>query len=98
VAARKISRGRKNPQEKTGEDTHDFTVLYMEGSDFRREKIEGTFIHVRKHEVEIESSFLLQPKQVLYWDDKQDRGTLRVAMVKWVKETGDTYRAGLSLL
>ncbi len=70
----------------------------MEGSDFKREKIKGTFINVDKPEVEISTTFPLQPKQVVYWSNKETKGDLQFGMVKWMKKTGDTHCVGLSLL
>ncbi len=89
--------GRK-PQGETGEDLYDFTVLYMEGSDFKREKIKGRLIRAGVPEVEISTTFPLQPKQVVYWGEKHKKDHLQFGMVKWVSKTGDTCRVGLSLL
>jgi hypothetical protein len=97
IIPEKSSRGGMNPQGET-EGFKEFTVLYMEGFEFKRGKAEGKVISVDKPEIVIETSFPLQPKQVVYWVDKHKKGNVHFATVKLVKRTKDTYRVGLSLL
>ena len=93
----KSSHGGMNPQRET-EGFKEFTVLYMAGPDFKREKAEGKILIVGESEIEISTSFPLKPKQMLYWVDKHKKGNFHFAMVKWSEKTNDTYRVGLSLL
>lgn len=86
-----------NPHGET-EDLKQFTVLYMEGPDFKRENAEGKVISAAKSEIEIATSFPLRAKQVVYWADKHKQDNLHFAMVKWAKRKDDAYRVGLSLL
>ncbi len=76
----------------------EFTVLYIEGSKFKRENAEGKVISVTKPEVEIATSYPLEAKQVVYWGDSHKQDNFHFAMVKWVEKTGDVFRVGLSLL
>jgi hypothetical protein len=49
-----------------GKEFKTFTVLYMEGPDFKREKAEGKVVKAAKSEVEIATSYPLEAKQVVY--------------------------------
>jgi hypothetical protein len=86
--------GKSNPR---GDSSEDFTVLYVEDGEFKREKIKGKVISMGNSEVVISIDFPLRPKQVLYWADRE-RDILHFAMVKWSKKTDETYTAGLSIL
>ncbi len=86
-----------NPDGET-EGLKKFTVLYMEGSDFKREKAEGKVVSAAKSEIEIATSFPLEAKQVVYWIDTHKQDNFHFAMVKWVEKTSEAYRVGLSLL
>ena len=75
-----------------------FTVLYMEGSEFKREEAEGKVLSLGESEIEISTRFSLQPKQMLYWVDRHKKDNLHFATVKWCKKSDDAYRVGLSIL
>ena len=75
-----------------------FTVLYMEGSEFKREEAEGKVLSLGECELEISTRFSLQPKQMLYWVDRHKKDNFHFATVKWCKESDDVYRVGLSIL
>ncbi len=87
-----------DPHGDTGKRLKTFTVLYMEGSEFKREVAEGKVISAAKSEVEIATSYPLEAKQVVYWIDVHKQDNLHFAMVKWVEKANDAYRVGLSLL
>jgi len=72
-----------------------FTVLSMQGSEFRRIHSAGTIIDASKTGVEVMTEFPLQPGQVLQWDDRHKQNRLHIALVKWSREQDDHYRAGL---
>jgi len=75
-----------------------FTVLYMEGSAFRREEAEGKVLSLGEFEVEISTRFHLEPNQMLYWVDRHKENNLHFAAVKWCKQSDDAYRVGLSII
>jgi hypothetical protein len=75
-----------------------FTVLYMEGDEFRREKAEGKVLSLGKSEIEISTRFFLKPKQMLYWVDRHKKDNIHFAAVKWCKKSDDDYRVGLSII
>ncbi len=87
-----------DPQGDAGKRLKTFTVLYMEGSEFKREVAEGKVIGAGKSEVEIATSYPLEEKQVVYWMDAHKQDNLHFAMVKWVEKADEAYRVGLSLL
>ncbi len=75
-----------------------FTVLYMEGAEFKREEAEGKVLRLGESEIEISTGFSLEPKQMLYWVDKHKKDNYHFATVKWCEESDDAYRVGLSIL
>jgi len=74
-----------------------FTVLYMEGSAFKREEAEGKVLSLAESEIEIATRCSLKPKQMLYWVDRHKKDNIHFAAVKWCKKSDDAYRVGLSL-
>ncbi len=80
------------------EGFHNFTVLYLEEGEFKRERAEGTFASPGTSELQMSTSFPLQPKQVVYWVDMKNKDELQFAMVKWSEKKGGIYKVGLSLL
>ncbi len=74
-----------------------FTVLYKEGSAFRREDAKGKVLLVGKSEIEISTKFSLEPNQMLYWADRHRKDSMHFATVKWCRKSGDDYRVGLSI-
>ncbi len=85
-----------NPDETDG--LKKFTVLYLEGSEFKREEAVGKVISVTKPEIEIATSYPLEAKQVVYRIDTHKRDNFHFAMVKWVEQMNANYRVGLTLL
>jgi hypothetical protein len=75
-----------------------FTVLSAETSEFQRVKSSGEIIDASESGVGIVTGFPLQPGHVLEWDDKHQKGRLHIALVKWSREQGDRYRAGLMFI
>ncbi len=74
-----------------------FTVLYIEGSEFKRAEAEGTVLCVGKSDMEISTRFSLEPNQMLYWVDKHKADNHHFARVKWCEKSDDAYRVGLSI-
>ncbi|MBA4373139.1 MAG: hypothetical protein C0402_09805 [Thermodesulfovibrio sp.] len=72
-----------------------FTVLFMDNSDFMREHSEGEALDASKAGMGLITTFPLEPGHVLEWDDKHQEGRLHIAMVRWAKKLNDHYRAGL---
>jgi hypothetical protein len=72
-----------------------FTVLSSETPEFQRVHSEGEIINASNSGVGIVTGFPLKPGHVLEWDDKHQKGKLHIALVKWSREQGDRYRAGL---
>ena len=75
-----------------------FTVLYMDGSAFKRENAEGKVLSLGEFEIEISTRFSLEPNQMLYWVDRHKEDNLHFATVKWCRKSDDYYRVGLSII
>jgi hypothetical protein len=75
-----------------------FTVLPSETSEFERVRTNGEIIDASEAGVCIITEFPLKPGHVLEWDDKHQRGKLHIALVKWSREQGEYYRAGLMFI
>jgi hypothetical protein len=75
-----------------------FTVLMMQGSEFRRVHATGAITDVSKAGIEILTEFPLQPGQVLQWDDRHKQKQLHIALVKWSQKQDDLFKAGLMFI
>jgi len=75
-----------------------FTVLSMETSEFQRVASNGEIIDASVSGVGIITGFPLKPGHVVEWNDKHQRGKLHIALVKWSREEGEQYRAGLMFI
>jgi len=75
-----------------------FIVLSAETSEFQRVQSHGEIIDASESGVGIITGFPLKPGHVLEWDDKHQKGKLHIALVKWSREQGDYYRAGLMFI
>jgi len=80
------------------DDAISFTVLYKDGSEFKRDKTTGKILSVDKAEIVVTTSYQLKPGQMLKWVDVHKKGNLHFALVKWSKASGDICTAGLSIL
>lgn len=80
------------------DDSISITVLYMDGSEFKREKIQGKIFGVDRSSVVVETGYALKPGQMLKWADRHKKGNLHFAMVKSSERHGNNYSATLSLL
>ena len=72
-----------------------FTVLSMESAEFQRVASSGEIIDASASGVGIITGFPLEPGHVVEWNDKHQKGKLHIALVKWSREQGEHYRAGL---
>jgi len=75
-----------------------FTVLSMERSEFQRVKSSGEIVDACRAGIGIITGFPLKPGHVLEWDDQHQKGKLHIALVKWSREQGDRFRAGLMFI
>ncbi len=75
-----------------------FTVLSSEASEFQRIQSSGEIIDASASGVGIITGFPLKPGHVLEWDDSHQKGKLHIALVKWSREQGDHFRAGLMFI
>ena len=75
-----------------------FLVLSKHGSEFRRNKCEGTIVDTSKTGIKVLTEFKIHPSDVLLWDDIHKPRAVHIAFVKWSKKETDGYRGGLKLL
>jgi hypothetical protein len=76
-------------------DRLDFIVLLTKGANLQKIPSDGSIIDVSESGLGITTEFPLEPGYVLEWDDKHQKGKLHIALVKWVKQQGNLFRAGL---
>lgn len=75
-----------------------FVVLSKHGSEFRRNKYEGTIVDTSKTGLKVLTEFTIHPGDVLLWDDVHKPGSVHAAFVRWSKKETDGYIGGLKLL
>ncbi|TAN39464.1 MAG: hypothetical protein EPN25_11375 [Nitrospirae bacterium] len=75
-----------------------FTVLPVDESRNPRIEAQGRIIDTSKSGIGIMTTISLEPGHVLTWDDKHEQGKLHIALVKWARELGGGFRAGLMFI
>jgi hypothetical protein len=73
----------------------EFTVLLTQSTELKRIVARGRIVDVSPAGIGITTDFPLEAGHVLEWDDQHDKGNLHIALVKWVRQIEDNYRAGL---
>ncbi len=89
---------RRRHERESYTDAMYFTVLCKQTSEFERIHSSGEIIDASKSGVGIITDFPLQPGHILGWDERPGKGKLHIALVKWSREDGSSYRAGLMFI
>ncbi len=75
-----------------------FTALCVQTYVFQKIQSKGEIIDASNSGIGIITDFPLQMGHVVEWDDKHEKGKRHIAVVKWAREDGSHYRAGLMFI
>ena len=89
---------KRQSERKSHDEEIGFRVVFTESDELKKMHTEGRIVNISNSGLGLITEYPLEPGHVLEWDDKHKKGKLHLASVRWAREHGAGFVAGVLLI